>query len=133
MTQQRAVISTEEIDRNPISKREIDLALHYADQEYQVEIDPDLLRMVFNTVQGRREHATILIGLVRIVVRETIHESVLKAAAFRGAIMKVYNHRRQVKAEADERKRQLGMPVAPATAQTSFPFDPTDKAQRVLV
>lgn len=133
MAGKRPVVSTESIDTDPISPWEIDLALHFVDQNYQVEMDPDLFRLVFDTIQRRRTPTIKLHALVRVVVREMIRESDYKALGFRAGIGKVNNNRRKVKEAADEKKRALGIPVRPPRPQRDYPFDPNAQDQRLLL
>ncbi len=125
MPELRPVASTEEIDTIPLRQWEIDLGLHYVDQKYEEEIDPDLLRIVFDTVQSRRTPDIRLHDLVRVVVAELVRESTFKQVAIRAAIGKINNNRRRLK------EARLG--IVPAIKQTAYPFDPVQKDQFTLL
>lgn len=127
----RAIFTVQKIE-NPISLMEIDIALTHAEKEYGEFLNVDLLRTTFNTVQALREDGIVLPLLVKVVVRENILESNYKKMAYVGAIMCVYNHRGQVKAGANEKKAEQGLPVTPAIKQTEHPTEFIEGRQRVL-
>lgn len=128
----RGVFVFEEV-KDPISNWEIDLALAHADKEYAEELDLDLLRTVFNTVQRLREPGMRLKILVEEVIRNNVLESRNKRLAIQGGVMKVYSHRDKVKRAANEAKEEQGLPVVPAVKQTQHPLDFMDGEQRVLI
>lgn len=126
MPGKRPVASTEKIETIPLRQWEIDLGLDFADKNYEEEIDPDLLRIVFDTVQARRTPQTKLHDLVRVVVDELIHESRLKRAAIRAAIGKINNNRRRLK------EARLGASRS-TVGHTEYPLDPVEKDQYSLL
>lgn len=126
MPGKRPVASTESIETFPLRQWELDLGLHYADQKYEEEIDPDLLRIVFDTVQRRRTAEIRLHDLVRVVVEELVRESYLKRVAMRGAIGKINNNRRQLKEERRGATRS-------SAKQKDYPLDPVEKDQYTLL
>ncbi len=126
MPVQKPVCSVQEIAYGDISLWEIDIALHYVDNEYTTQMDLDLFRIVFNTVQHRRENGIDLHDLACVVVDELLHESDAKRDAFLGGVMKVYNHRGlRVRAK----KRKTGSSQA---RPKLHPFDSRAKEQRLL-
>ncbi|MDR3571411.1 MAG: hypothetical protein P4L81_04410 [Candidatus Pacebacteria bacterium] len=130
-SQKRAVLTAVEVE-NPITSTEIDAALAYADAEYAEELNVDMLRILFNTIQSQRELGIKLELLVDNIMRLNVLESRNKRIAYKGAIMKAYNQRNQVKLAANKEKEAMGLSVAPAVKQTQHPVDFLDGEQRIL-
>jgi hypothetical protein len=115
----------EEINTHPLSAEELDIGLYYADKKYEERVDADLLRIVFDTIQSRREPKIRLHEIVRLVTSELVLESSHKRAAYRGAIAKINNHRLQ-----EKRKKPYPSPVV---KQTEHPFDLKTTDQRTFI
>jgi hypothetical protein len=130
MPTRKPVCSVQEIAFGAISATEIDIALYYVDNTYTVPMDMDLFRLVFNTVQKRREEGVDLHDLACVVVDELVLESAMKRDAFLGGVMKVYNHRGiMVRKRA---KTKGSARTGTKRGRKKHPFDSKHTAQRLL-
>ena len=113
MSPEKPTLSVQELMFGPVSERELDTGLEWANRQYEKEIDRDLLRVFVNTANERRtsKPRSSLPDLVSEIVHEGVplsnKEEAHKRSAYKGAVMKIFADRSAWKSKmaAGRRKR----------------------------
>ena len=137
----RPVLRTEELVYGPVTEWELDNALAYVRKKYKTELDRDLLRILFNTIEERRTEDVILPLLAARVVSDGIpftnKAEKPKYEAYKGGVMKVFadrfarskqaKARQQASAERTRRTKKKKKRAHPEDAR------PKHKGQLILL
>ena len=137
---ERPVLHRGELAFGPVTEWEIDMALAYARDpkgKYGKELDPDLLRVLFNTATDRREQEVILPLLVARVVQEGIpfkdKEEKPKYEAYKGAVMKIFSERSARSSSAQAKKRKSAEETHRTGNKKKRKHPTDDKGQLILL
>lgn len=134
MTLWKPVLKKEEVRYPPPTEQELDIGVAWAKEQYEKDIDPDLLRILMNTANERRtsQSQVSLPDLVTEVVRDGVplsnKQEAHKRAAYKGAVMKIYAGRSaRVSHRAAQRRKGAGVRAPPRSKKLKFTEDARPK------